>query len=104
AELIASIRLRRMLAENTPVLQHWDEAAYVERLHYGRPVELSTEAFIALAMANAELLETLSEQEWRREGNQERPWPLSVDGWLEERVEAIYQRLMQILNAAGSGE
>jgi hypothetical protein len=103
AEIIESIRLRRMLAENTPVLQHWDETAYTERLHYDRPIAVALRAFEALAMANAELLETLSEQEWRREGNQEKPWPLSVDGWLEERVEHVQQRLVQVLNAVGSG-
>jgi len=102
AELLEAVRLRRMIAENTPVLQHWDEDRYAQRLHYDRPIGLSLEAFGATSRVNCELLERLSDQEWKREGNQERPWPLSVDSWLEERVEHIHKSLMQVLNAVGS--
>jgi hypothetical protein len=102
AETIEAVRLRRMLVENTPVLQHWDEDRYAQRLHYDRPIASALESFEATAELNAELLESLSDQEWKREGNQERPWPLSVETWLEEKVDHIHKRLMEILNAAGS--
>jgi hypothetical protein len=104
AEMIDAVNLRRMLGENTPVLQHWDEERYAQRLHYDRPIGPAIEAFKATALVNTELLERLSEQEWRREGNQERPWPISVESWLEEKVEHLHQRLMQILNAVGSAD
>ena len=102
AEMMEAIHLRRMLAENTPVLHQWDTERYAERLHYDRPIALALEAFKATALVNIELLERLQDQEWKREGNQERPWPLSVENWLEEKVAHIHQRLMQILNAIGS--
>jgi hypothetical protein len=104
AELMEAVHLRRMLAENTPVLQHWDEERYAQRLHYDRPITGALAAFKATALQNIELLEQLTDAEWKREGNQERPWPLTVDGWLEEKVEHLHQRLMQILNAVGSGK
>jgi hypothetical protein len=59
-------------------------------------------AFEATARVNGVLPERLSDKEWKREGNQERPWPVSVESWLEEKVGHLHQRLMQILNAVGS--
>jgi hypothetical protein len=104
AELVESIRLRRMLAENTPVLEHWDETQYSRHLHYDLPIAASLASFRANAMANIELLKVLSEREWKREGNQQRMWPLTVESWLEDNVDHIRNRLMQLLNASSGGQ
>jgi len=104
AELVESMRLRRMLAENTPVLDHWDESRFSEHLHYDLPIDAPLASFRANAEANIELLKVLSEREWRREGNQQRSWPLTVEGWLEDNVAHIRNRLMQILNATSGGQ
>jgi hypothetical protein len=103
AEMFEALTLRRMLAENMPVLQHWDEDRYAQRLHYDRPIGLALKSFSNTAAVNAELLSRLTDAEWKREGNQEKPWSLTVEGWLEDKVDHIHQRLMQILNAAHSG-
>ena len=104
AEMMEGLKLRRMLAENTPVLEHWDETQYSRHLHYDRPIEASLQAFGALARSNVDLLLALSENEWQREGNQQRMWPLTVEGWLEDNVDHIHNRLMQILNAVSGGQ
>jgi hypothetical protein len=97
------VTLRRMLAENTPVLLHFDEVHYAERAHYDRPIQVSLEAFRANSLANIELLSSLTEDQWRREGNQQKPWHLTVEDWLSEEVTHIHNRLMQILNAPAGG-
>ncbi|HLF78760.1 MAG TPA: DinB family protein [Dehalococcoidia bacterium] len=104
AELMQSVRLRRMLVENTPVLEHWDETQYSRHLHYDRPIKTALEAFRLNAQSNIELLQVLSEREWQREGNQQRMWPLTVESWLEDNVDHIRNRLMQILNATSGGQ
>ncbi|HEY7465228.1 MAG TPA: DinB family protein [Dehalococcoidia bacterium] len=103
ASMHQAISLRRMLTENTPVLVPLDEVHYAERLHYDRPVEASLEAFRANSAANIELLKSLTEEQWRRQGNQQKPWPLTVEGWLEDEVLYIHNRLMQIMNAPTGG-
>ena len=103
SELHEAIRLRRMLAENRPVLVPWDGAHDVERLHFDRPIVVDVEAFKATAFSNIELLQVLTEEQWRREGNQQKPWPLTVESWLEENVNHVHDHLMQILNAPSGG-
>ena len=103
SELHEAIRLRRMLAENRPVLVPWDGAHDVERLHYERPIAVDLDAFRATAWSNIELLQALTDEQWRREGNQQKPWPLTVESWLEENITHVHDRLMQILNAPSGG-
>ena len=78
------VTLRRMLAENTPVLVHFDEVHAAERLHYNRHIEASLAAFRANSLANIELPRALTDEQWRREGNQQKPWSLTVEDWLAE--------------------
>ena len=103
SELYESVRLRLMLAEKTPVLGHWDAKLYAERLHYERPVERALASFSATAHDNLELLHSLSEDQWRRDGNIQKPWPLTVETWLEENVRRLHDQLMQMLNATSGG-
>lgn len=103
AELHEAITLRRMLAENMPLLQDWDSELYARRLSYARPIRTSLESFRAVAASNIELLRLLTPEQWRREGNQHKPWTLTVEGWLEDRVGEIHNDLMQILNAPTGG-
>jgi hypothetical protein len=103
SEMREGIRMRRMLAENKPVLPHWDPAHYLERLHYDRPIHLSLDAFRATGLSNIELLECLTEDQWRREGNVQKPWNLTVEGWLEENLAHVHDCLLQIMNAHTGG-
>jgi hypothetical protein len=55
SETMSYIRLRRLLAEDHPVIQGYDEPEYARRLHYDRPIESSLEVFRAVRVASAEL-------------------------------------------------
>jgi len=68
SELTSAIRLRRLLAEQRPLLAGYDEEEFARRLHYDRPIESSLEALRAARLSSASLLERLTEQEWIREG------------------------------------
>ena len=83
SEMTSAIRLRRLLAEDDPVLTAYDENAFAQRLHYDRrPIAPSLDAMAAARATSAQLLEHLTDDEWERAGTHEESGRYSVDDWL----------------------
>jgi hypothetical protein len=83
SESMASIRLRRLIAEDEPLIQGYDEPKWARRLHYDRPTEASLAVLPAVRAASLQLLESLTEEEWRRTGRHSESGAYSVERWLE---------------------
>jgi hypothetical protein len=83
SESMAYIRLRRLIAEDDPLIAGYDEEAWSERLHYDRPIETSLEVLQAVRGASEQLLRSLTEAEWARTGTHSDSGSYSVDRWLE---------------------
>jgi hypothetical protein len=83
SETMASIRLRRLIAEDAPQIQGYDEPEWARRLHYDRPIAASVAVVAAVRAASLELLESLTPAEWARTGMHSESGPYSVEGWLE---------------------
>jgi hypothetical protein len=84
-ELSSAIRLRRLVAEDDPVLPGYDEGAYARRLHYAeRAIGPSLAALTSARAATLDLLECLSEDEWARTGTHTEQGPYSVTAWLRD--------------------
>src|SRR5436190_16399394 len=56
SEMTAAIRLRRLLAEDDPVIAGYDQDTFARVLHYDRPVEASLALVRAVRRSTAELL------------------------------------------------
>ena len=83
SELASAIRLRRLIAEDEPLIQGYDEAAYVRRLHVtARPIASSVDAAAAARASSLTILETLTEDEWTRTGRHSESGDYSVEDWL----------------------
>jgi hypothetical protein len=82
SESMAYIRLRRLIAEDDPLIQGYDEPEWARRLHYDRPVEASLAVLGAVRAASLQLLESLTDAEWSRTGTHSESGPYSVEGWL----------------------
>ncbi len=82
SETTAYIRLRRLIAEDHPLLPDYDEEAFARRLHYDRPIEPSLDVLRAVRVASLQLLESLTPAEWDRSGTHSVSGPYSVDDWL----------------------
>jgi hypothetical protein len=82
AELTGAARLRRLIAEEAPRISPYDPDVYAARLHYERPLAASLSLISALTESNAELLDSLSDAEWVREGVHEERGAYSVESWL----------------------
>jgi hypothetical protein len=82
AEMRAAIRLRQLIAEDSPVIQGYDEKSYTRALYYDRPIGTSIDAVAAARNTSAELLARLTDAEWRRSGTHTESGPYSVEDWL----------------------
>jgi hypothetical protein len=83
SETIAGIRLRRLLIEDGPVIQGYDQEAYARRFRYQeRPMEPALRAFEAARATTAELLAAMTDADWQRAGTHTESGPYSAAGWL----------------------
>ncbi|HEV7810755.1 MAG TPA: DinB family protein [Candidatus Limnocylindrales bacterium] len=104
SESMAYIRLRRLIAEDDPVIVGYDEPEWARRLHYDRPTPSSLAVVRAVRAASLELLESLREQEWSRTGTHTESGSYGVEGWLGIYASHPRDHAAQIRAIVGSGE
>ena len=92
-------RLRKVLAEDDTLVQAYDEPVWAVRLHYGRPINASLAVLKAVRESTLELLESLSEAEWQREGRHSTLGRYTLDIWLVDYAEHPYVHAAQITRA-----
>ena len=84
SETISGIRLRRLLSEDAPVIQGYDQDEYARRLRYQeRPMAPALEAFKAARATTAQLLETMADADWQRAGTHSESGVYAAERWLE---------------------
>ena len=96
SEAMAYTRLRRLLADDTPVITGYDEPVWARRLHYDRPIEPSIAVLAAVRAASFQLLETLDEAEWERAGTHSDSGSYGVADWLRIYAEHAHEHADQI--------
>ncbi|HXS83696.1 MAG TPA: DinB family protein [Methylomirabilota bacterium] len=84
SEMTSAIRLRKLLAEPYPVMQAYDQDRYADVLHYqARPIEPSLQAFRYARESTAQLLERMTEADWRKLGWHSESGSYHTERWLE---------------------
>jgi hypothetical protein len=101
SEAMAYIRLRRLIAEDEPVIASYDEPEWARRLHYDRPIEPSLAVLGAVRTASLQLLEQLTPAEWGRRGTHSESGPYGVDDWLRIYAAHSHDHANQIRAARG---
>lgn len=100
SELTSAIRLRRLLAEDDPVVAGYDENAFARVLRYEqRPVEAALRAIEAARATSAELLDLLTEADWARRGTHTETGAYGVEEWLRTYAEHPYDHAEQVRRA-----
>jgi len=102
--MTSAIRLRRLLAEDRPQIQGYDQDEFARKLHYDRPHETSLELFKYARLATAELLERLQPADWLREGTHSESGPYSVETWLKIYAQHAHKHARQIREARGAAQ
>ena len=107
SETTSAIRLRRLLAEDCPVIQGYDQDHFATRLKYNeRDMAPSLEAFRAARATTGQILEFMTEADWTREGEHTESGRYTPENWLEiyaahaHNHAAQIRRLLAALNAA----
>jgi hypothetical protein len=99
SETNSYLRLRKLLAEDSPAIIGYDEAHYAEVLHYDRPIEASLAVFRAVRASSCELLDRLRPEDLERTGHHSESGPYSVRTWLEIYASHAEEHASQIRRA-----
>jgi hypothetical protein len=83
SETISAQRLRKLLIEDHPVIQGYDQERYAERLRYNeRELAPALEAFRAARATTGQILAAMSPEDWSREGWHTDSGRYSAETWL----------------------
>ena len=104
SEMTAAIRLRLLLVEDRPEIRGYDQDAFVRTLSTDRPHEASLMAFRYARECTAQILERLTEEQWRREGTHTEVGAFSVERWLETYAPHAHNHARQILEALAESQ
>lgn len=103
SEMTSAIRLRRLLAEDQPLIEGYDEEQFARVLFYDRPTDASLRAIAAARETSAEILERLSDAQWTRAGTHSESGPYSVETWLEIYAAHCHDHVAQIRASVAGG-
>jgi hypothetical protein len=84
SEMISAIRLRRLLVEDKPVIEGYDQDLFAGRLQYNdRDMAPALAAFRAARATTLQLLEGMTEEDWRRAGTHTESGRYTAEDWLK---------------------
>lgn len=104
SEMTAAIRLRRLIAEDNPVINGYDQDEFARRLFYDRPIESSLQALRFARETSAELLDRLRQDDWARAGTHSEHGAYGVEQWLKIYSGHAHKHAEQITRARGAGK
>jgi hypothetical protein len=84
SETASAIRLRKLLTEDRPLIQGYDQDAYAVRLQYNEREDTAPalEALHAARANTAQLLERMTDADWHRAGEHTESGRYTVEDWL----------------------
>src|SRR5437763_10922977 len=102
SEMTSAIRLRRLLAEDHPLIGGYDEATFARVLGYAeRPIDAALDAFSAARRTTAEILARMTDADWAREGTHSESGRYTAEDWLQIYAAHGHDHADQIRTARG---
>ena len=97
SETTSGLRLRRLIVEDHPLIQGYDQDDYAARLNYNqREMSASLEAFRYARLTTAQLFEFMSDEDWQREGTHSESGSYSAEDWLKIYAAHAHNHAAQI--------
>jgi hypothetical protein len=98
SETVSGIRLKRLLVEDHPLIQGYDQEAFAKRLNYNdRDIGPALDAFRSARANTAQLLDSMTEEDWKREGTHSESGSYTAEDWLTIYAEHAHNHAAQIL-------
>ena len=83
SEMNSAIRLRKLLTEDDPQIQGYDQEDYAARLRYNeRDMAPALDALRGARATTGQLLDTMSLDDWAREGTHTESGRYTAENWL----------------------
>jgi hypothetical protein len=101
SEATAFVRLRRLVAEDSPAIVGYDEELFARRNHYERPIASALAVVDAVRASSLELLEALTDEEWERSGSHTESGRYAIDDWLRIYASHPHDHAEQVRKALG---
>jgi hypothetical protein len=97
SETTSANRIRKLLAEDEPVIQGYDQDQYAVRLRYNqRDMAPSLEAFRLARETTMQLLPMLSDEDWQRAGTHTESGRYTMEDWLRIYAAHAHNHAAQI--------
>ena len=101
AEIEGATRIRRLVAEPDAQIRAYDEKLFTERLSRRRAIEASVEAMRWARESTAQLLETMTDEDWSRAGTHSERGRYTAEDWLKGYAPHAHDHAEQIRKARG---
>jgi hypothetical protein len=83
SETTSALRLRRLLVEDHPIIQGYDQDAFAARLNYNnRDIAPALDAFRCARATTAQLFDFMEDKDWRSEGTHSESGAYTAEDWL----------------------
>lgn len=103
AELLAAVRLRRIITQDQPNFYGYQQELWAQRLHYRhRELTRVVARFVLLRGENADLLKELTREDWRRKGLHDRDGVLALRQLIEGYIGHTAKHLEQMRSVAAA--
>ena len=99
SEMASALRLRKLVAEDSPEIIGYDQDIYAQALFYDRPIEPSLQAFRYARESTSQILDRMTAAQWQREGTHSESGRYRVTDWLEIYAEHAVEHADQIRRA-----
>jgi hypothetical protein len=101
SEMESATRIRRLLVEPSPAVHGYDEKAFAKRLTSDRPIQPSLEAMRWARESCAQLIDRMTEQDWRIVGTHTESGRYGTEDWLKIYAAHAHDHAAQIRRARG---
>ncbi|HKQ52775.1 MAG TPA: DinB family protein [Pyrinomonadaceae bacterium] len=97
SEMSSAIRIRRLLAEDNPVILGYDQDAYATRFNYNeRDFAPALDALRGVRATTAQLLARMTDEDWQRAGTHTESGRYTAEDWLRIYAAHAHNHAAQI--------